>query len=63
MKTVKNILSLLPAVVYCGFLGYVGLRLGFGGFPALQLVYAVLLIASAILMLKNRWWAVSPVWQ
>lgn len=55
-----KVLYLLPAAAYCGFFAYVGLRLGFDGFPALTLVYAVLLIAAACLLWKNRWWGCIP---
>lgn len=56
----KKFLYLLPAAAYCGFFGYVGLRLGFDGFPALALLYAVLFIISAILLWKNHWWGCIP---
>ena len=51
-----KLLYSLPVVLYCGLFGYIGLRLGFDGFPTLALLYAVLLIAATVLLWKNQWW-------
>ncbi len=60
MKGILKVLYLAPAVLYCGFLGWIGLRLGFEGFTILPFAYALLLVAAAVLLCIHKWWGCIP---
>lgn len=55
-----KLLYAFPALLYCGFVALVGFDLGFGGFQPEAWVYVVLLILSAVLLWKKKWWGSIP---
>lgn len=55
-----KLLYAFPALLYCGFVALIGFDLGFGGFQPEAWVYVVLLILSAVLLWKKKWWGSIP---
>ena len=55
-----KILYCFPAVLYGGLLALIGSDLGFGGFEPEAWVYIALLVLSAVLLCKNKWWGCIP---
>lgn len=55
-----KILYSFPAFLYCGFMAFIGLGVGFGGFLPEAWLYAVLLIIAAVLLSMKKWWGAIP---
>ena len=55
-----KILYGFPAFLYCSFLLFVGMGIGFEGLSPLSWVYAAGLLAAAVLLCMKKWWGCLP---
>ncbi len=55
-KVIKNIFYFVPAVISLTFYMLIGVNAGFGSFDPTVWCFVALLFASAILMMRKKWW-------
>ena len=55
-----KLLYAFPAFLYCSFVLFVGLGIGFGGFAPLTWIYALGLLSAAVLLCMKKWWGCLP---